>query len=210
MFLRALFSTALAGSLLGAWAASPAITEEALLIYIDHQQEGTPWSFSAEWRMGSGAFTDPGNNATGDNTVLHKAWVGYDLSQDTRLRIGKSQVPFGWKTVNNWPGDMLLGGYGDQMDVGIKLSKTGGPFPWEVAYCHADDWGETSTDTTDDGGHWGSSETYRKIQTLVGTAGYEFTPGSTFYLSAQSGKLEDLTPAAIASGGGKSPTSRKR
>lgn len=166
---------------------------EALILYADHQVEDKPWSVSAEFRMGPGSFTDPANNSTGDQTVLHKGWIGYQFDEQSSLKIGKSQVPFGWKTVNFWPGDHLLGGYADQMDVGFKYSRTGDGVSYDFAYYHADDWGATSTDTVDDNGHWGSSTTYRKVQTVVGNVDWHLSDAHTLGLSVQSGGLQDLT-----------------
>lgn len=171
------------------------IADEALILYADGhapENEGA-WSFSAEMRFGPGSFTRPSSNSTGDNFTLHKAWVGWALTNTTMLRFGKSQVPFGWKTVNFWPGDLLQAGYGDQMDVGVKLSQDSGALRFDVAYYHADDWGETSTDTVDDNGHWGSPTTYRKVQTVVGDVAWEIAQGHTVHVSAQSGRLQDLT-----------------
>ena len=84
------------------------------MLYFDHQAEGSQWLFSGEVRYGPGSFTDPLNNSSNDTFVLHKAWLGYTFNEESMLKIGKSQVPFGWKSINFWPGDMLLGGYGDQ------------------------------------------------------------------------------------------------
>lgn len=166
--------------------------DEALILYFDDQKEGSPWSVSAEMRYGPGAYTRPDENDTGDNFALHKAWVGYQAGEQTMIRIGKSQVPFGWKTVNNWAGDMLLGGFGDQMDVGVKLSSHLNDFTYDIAYFHADDWGETSTDTQSDNGHWGSPVSYRKVQTFVTNGDYEFAADQKIGLSLQSGKLQNL------------------
>ncbi|MGD8484690.1 MAG: hypothetical protein PVJ63_07555 [Thioalkalispiraceae bacterium] len=169
------------------------IADEAFILYVDDKQEDRPWSLSAEVRFGPGSFTDPANNSTGDSYTVHKAWVGYQLNEHSQLQIGKSQVPFGWKTVNFWPGDILLGGYGDQMDVGIKYSRNSDDLDYQLAYYHADDWGETSTDSTDDNGHWGSSDTYRKVQTVVANLDYTLTDQHTIGLSLQSGRLQDLS-----------------
>ncbi|MER2494227.1 porin [Catenovulum sediminis] len=169
------------------------LSDEALILYVDDQQENRPWSASAELRIGPGSFTDKTNNSTGDNFTLHKAWIKYQFNEKGALYLGKSQVPFGWKTVNFWPGDMLHGGYGDQMDVGIKYSAQQAAFNYNLAYYHADDWGETSTDTVDDNGHWGSATSYRKIKTLVGDISYQMSKPHTIGLSVQSGKLQDLS-----------------
>lgn len=168
---------------------------EALIIYADGNgsADNEAWSYSAELRIGPGSFSDPNNNSSGDNFTLHKAWIGWQAGANTIIRFGKSQVPFGWKTVNFWPGDILQAGYGDQMDVGFKLNSSAGRMQYALAYYHADDWGERSTDTADDNGHWGSSDTYRKVQTFVGDVGFEFAPGQQIHLSAQSGGLQDLT-----------------
>jgi hypothetical protein len=101
-------------------------------------------------------------------------------------------MPFGWKTVNFWPGDLLLGGYADQMDVGVKYSKTGESIKYQLAYYHADDWGETSTDTMDDNGHWGSSTTYRKLHTFVGNVDFRIADQQWVGVSLQSGDLQNL------------------
>lgn len=172
---------------------------EALILYADGQApegEGN-WSYSAELRIGPGSFTDPDNNSTGDSFALHKAWVGWSFGENGLLRIGKSQVPFGWKTVNFWPGDILQAGFGDQMDVGAKFSNQVDALKYDLAYYHADDWGDKSTDTVDDNRHWGSSTTFRKVQTVVGNLEYEFMPGQRIALSAQGGRLQDLTDSGI-------------
>lgn len=169
------------------------VADEALILYIDDNPEDSPWRFSAETRFGPGSFTDTANNSTGDSFTVHKAWVGYRLDEKSELKLGKSQVPFGWKTVNFWPGDLLLGGYGDQMDVGLKYSRESGALKYDLAYYHSDDWGETSTDTTDDNGHWGSASTYRKVDTVVGNFDYSVAAGQTIGVSLQSGGLQDLS-----------------
>lgn len=173
------------------------IGDEALVLYADGQaDEGQGnWSYSAEWRMGPGSFTDPDNNSTGDQAGMHKAWVGFDLNDAHKLIVGKSQVPFGWKTYNFWPGDMLQGGYGDQMDVGLKLQGEASRINYDLAYFHQDDWGKISTDTMDDNGHWGSSTTYRKVQTWVGNVDVDLTPNQTVGVALQAGRLQDFTTA---------------
>jgi len=170
--------------------------DPALILYADDDGSHGPWHFSAETRIGTGSFTSAANNNSGDNFTVHKAWIGYDLTEETSLKIGKSQVPFGWKTVNFWPGDGLQGGYGDQMDVGLKLSGDAGAIHYDAAYYHQDDWGEDSTDTVDDNGHWGSSATYRKIKTGVLNVDWNFLEHHTVGASAQYGRMQDLVPVA--------------
>lgn len=177
------------------------IGREAIILYMDDTFEDTPWSYSGEIRFGPGSFTEPSNNSTGDNFALHKAWVGYQLNESSDLKIGKSAVPFGWKTVNFWPGDGLLGGYGDQMDVGVKYTGGSGDFGFSAAYFHQDDWGENSTDTMDDNAHWGSSTTYSKGRTVVGDLNYTVGGDDTshkFGGSVQVGKLYDQANSCSA------------
>ncbi|WP_133407828.1 porin [Parashewanella tropica] len=171
------------------------IGDEAFVLYANGEAEKGKgnWSYAAEFRVGPGSFTDKANNSTGDAMAMHQAWVGFDLAEKYKLIVGKSQVPFGWKTVNFWPGDMLQGGYGDQMDVGAKLTSDIDKLNYSVAYFLADDFGDDSTDTVDDNGHWGSSKTYRKVKTTVADLNYEVAKGHTIGFSAQSGKLQDLS-----------------
>ena len=173
--------------------------DPALVVYADDDGSYGPWHFSAETRFGTGSFTDTTNNNSGDNIVVHKAWIGYDVTDNSSLKIGKSQVPFGWKTTNFWPGDGLEGGYGDQMDVGLKYSAdVDGGIHYDIAYYHQDDWGEDSTDTVDDNGHWGSSTTFRKIKTGVVNLDWNFMEGHTVGVSAQYGRMQDLAAPNVA------------
>ena len=169
--------------------------DPALIVYGSDDGSHGPWSFSSEMRIGTGSFTNAVNNNSQDNFTMHKAWIGYQVSDESVLRVGKSQVPFGWKTHNFWPGDILQGGYGDQMDVGFKFSSSRDRLSYDVAYYHQDDWGETSTDTVDDNNHWGTSTTYRKIKTGVLNVDYELIAGHTIGLSYQQGRMQDLTVA---------------
>lgn len=180
------------------------IGEETLILYADgtaEEGEGR-WRYSAELRLGPGSFSDPENNSTGDYTAIHKAWAGWQLDDNHDVIVGKSQVPFGWKTVNFWPGDILLGGYGDQMDVGVKLEGVRDVIDYDFAFFLADDWGSTSTDSVDDNGHWGSSTTYRKIRTWVANLSYGVYGDHILGVSLQKGKLEDLTDIAGNDGDG--------
>ncbi|WAJ70139.1 porin [Catenovulum adriaticum] len=185
------------------------IADEALIFYVDDVAENRPWSLSAELRVGPGSFTDPSSNSSGDNVALHKAWINYKIDEQNQLYLGKSQVPFGWKTVNFWPGDMLQGGYGDQMDVGIKYKASRQNLTYNLAYYHADDWGESSTDSLDDNGHWGSASGYRKIQTLVADASYQLNSNHKLGASFQTGKLQDLSEPNLASDQNPAPVDGK-
>merc|ERR1711974_64808 len=108
---------------------------------------------------------------------------------------GKARFLSAGKPSTSGPVKGCWGGYGDQMDVGFKLSSSLNAFSYDVAYYHQDDWGETSTDTVDDNGHWGSATSYRKIKTGVVNGDWNFMDGHTVGLSYQKGRLQDLTAA---------------
>ncbi|MDF1781813.1 MAG: hypothetical protein P1U67_10990 [Alcanivoracaceae bacterium] len=166
--------------------------DPAFILYANDDDSHGPWHFSGEMRLDTGSFTQTANNNSGDSLTMHKAWIARDLSEGGLLTVGKSQVPFGWKTENFWPGDLLEGGYGDQMDVGVKWTQDVSALHYAVGYFHQDDWGEISTDTVDDNGHWGTSNTYRKIKTGVVNVDYDFSTRHTFGVSYQNGRLQDL------------------
>ncbi len=174
------------------------VGDGALVIYWDRVWDtgSAAWTTSAEARFGPGGFTDPKNNFTGAYATVHKAWVAWSPDDRFRLTLGKSQVPFGWKTYNFWPGDLHLAAYGDQMDLGLKLSGEAGSLGYDLAWFIADDFGSRSTDTVDDNAHWGSSRTYRKVDTAVAQFRWRPTEALSFGLAHQAGKLEDLTGAS--------------
>jgi hypothetical protein len=91
---------------------------------------------------------------------------------------------------------MLQGGYGDQMDIGVKLSGKRDVFSYDAAIYLQDDWGSTSTDSSDDGGHWGSAkegaQTYRKGLTTVANLDWSEVQNHTLGISFQIGALRDL------------------
>lgn len=177
------------------------VNSEALILYIDHQQEDSDWQLSAEWRTGPGSFSDGAHNSTGDFSGFHKLWVGYNFSETRKVVIGKSQVPFGWATINFWPGDMALGGYADQMDVGVKFSDKIDSISYDLAWYISDDFGETSTDTMDDNNHWGGGQStasvYRKVNTAVANVGYDLSASQTIGASFQQGELQETTSVNI-------------
>ena len=64
--------------------------DPSLIIYADDDGSYGPWHFSAETRFGTGSFTNTASNNSGDNIVVHKAWIGYDVTDNSSLKIGKS------------------------------------------------------------------------------------------------------------------------
>jgi hypothetical protein len=181
-----------------------AVDYESLILYFNDAPEDKPYFFNGELRLGKGAFTAPDSNNTGGHFGIHQAEIGFKASETATILVGKTAVPFGKMTVNFWPGDMLIGGYGDQMDIGVKFTNSTGPLAYQIGYFHADDWGEYSTETMDDGGHWGhysasdaTASTYRKVQTLVADATYSLAEDQKIGVSAQSGSLFDLTTQEV-------------
>ena len=77
----------------------------------------------------------------------------------------------------------------------MKFSGSMDALNYDIAYYHQDDFGSTSTDTVDDNRHWGSSTTYRKVQTFVGNLGYTFADAHKLGVSLQAGQLQDFTTA---------------
>lgn len=179
-------------------------------IYVNHHPEDSVWFFDAELRIGSGSF----QSFSGDDREwgFKELAVGRELNEQWTMTLGKTRVPFGWKTINFWPGARMLSGFDDQMNVGLRLdSETSGPMDASYMLVKSQNWGSDTT-SQDDGtlGHWGFNSaydsdnenddntlagsqlnnTYRKINTLVGDWGY--TAGNTRYaLSAQVGQLVD-------------------
>ena len=167
--------------------------DEAAVLYIDKERsENSPWNYSAEFRVGPGGFSDPDNNTTGSSFVIHKFWFSYSFDQSNRITIGKSDLPFAWKTANFWPGDMFLAAYGDQMDVGLKYQGNFQTIDLQIGFYPRDDWRSTSTDTTDDNRHWGSRNTYTKRNTFVLDTSIPIGEFHRFGVSAQSGELEEF------------------
>ncbi len=172
-------------------------------IYVNHHPEDTPWYFDAELRIGSGSF----QSFSGDDREwgFKELAVGRELSEQWTMTLGKTKVPFGWKTFNFWPGARMLSGYEDQMNVGIRFDSDAAG-PWDASYMliKSQNWGDDTT-SLDDGTfqNWGFNQntnlggrgngrnnTYRKINTAVGDWGY--SAGDTRYgLSAQVGQLVD-------------------
>jgi len=169
------------------------IGDEALVIYASGKGKGhVDWSFGGEFRIGPGGFSDEENNSTGGKYTVHEAWLAIHPDEYSSVSFGKVQVPFSWKTLNFWPGDMFQAAYGDQMDVGFMYQRQEQQLKYALSYFVSDDWGSTSTDSTDDNRHWGSSKTYRKVDTFVADAKYELKQGQQIGLSWQKGKLEEL------------------
>lgn len=84
------------------------------------------WVAKAEYRWYNGI------------NLIHTAWLGYNLSETSQLQAGVNRVPFGvgaYGPSNSWFFDMhYYVGLSDDMDLGIKYSKTVGNLSYDLAY----------------------------------------------------------------------------
>lgn len=167
---------------------------ESFNIYADHTHND--WFFTGEVRFGAGSFQgtgipDAANQAADRNVVgIKQLAIGRHLDEAWTVELGKTAVPFTWSRINFWPGERLTSGFGDQRNLGVKLSgDPEGPVDMSFMFIKNQNFG-TDTTSLDDGSlsHWGTNNTYRKLNTLVADFGY--TIGATrFGVSVQGGQL---------------------
>ena len=69
---------------------------------------------------------------------LHTGWIGADLGDNGQVQVGLNRVPFGvgaYGPANSWFFDQhYYVGLSDDMDYGIKYSRTAGSWMFDVAY----------------------------------------------------------------------------
>lgn len=74
---------------------------------------------------------------TGYN-FFHTAWLGYNLGEAAQLQAGINRVPFGvgpYGASQSWFFDMnFYAGLSDDMDLGLKYSRTMGDLKFDLAY----------------------------------------------------------------------------
>src|SRR5699024_7844717 len=63
--------------------------DPAFILYANDNDLYGRWHFQAEFRAGTGSFTDTENNNSGDNFAMKEAWVGYDITDHSILKVGK-------------------------------------------------------------------------------------------------------------------------
>jgi hypothetical protein len=82
-----------------------------------------------------------------DMHFLHHGWLGYNLSDQTGLQLGLTQVPFGlfpYASHNYWFGVPYYLGLEDDYDLGLKLIHQNGPFDLQLAFFKNGDLGSAS------------------------------------------------------------------
>ncbi|MCG5540331.1 MULTISPECIES: hypothetical protein [unclassified Halorhodospira] len=162
------------------------------IIYANHQHGD--WFFDSELRFGSGSF----QSFSGDDREwgFKELAIGRHYGEEWTMTVGKTEVPFTYSRFNFWPGERLARGFGDQYNPGIRFDfdPANNPMDMSFMFIKSQNWG-TDTTSQDDGAdvgaigqHWGSNETYHKINTLVADLGFtqgNFRHGASF----QAGQL---------------------
>jgi hypothetical protein len=71
-------------------------------------------------------------------SFFHTAWLGYDLDLNTQIQVGLNRVPFGvgaYGPANSWFFDQhYYVGLSDDMDMGVKVSRSYGNLKLDLAY----------------------------------------------------------------------------
>ncbi|MBK5937238.1 hypothetical protein [Halorhodospira halophila] len=162
------------------------------IIYANH--EHGDWFFDSELRFGTGSF----QSFSGDDREwgFKELAIGRHYGEEWTMTVGKTEVPFTYSRFNFWPGERLARGFGDQYNPGIRFDfdPANNPMDMSFMFIKSQNWG-TDTTSQDDGAgvgaigqHWGSNETYHKINTLVADIGFtqgNFRHGASF----QAGQL---------------------
>ncbi len=82
-----------------------------------------------------------------DMHFIHHGWVGYNLTEETGVQLGLTQVPFGilpYASHNYWFGVPYYLGLEDDYDLGVKLLHADGPFDLQLAFFKNGDFGSAS------------------------------------------------------------------
>jgi hypothetical protein len=93
------------------------------------------FSFSAEYRWYS--YQD----------VIQHAWVGYQLSDNSDVKGGITQVPFGilpYADNSYWFGPLYYLGLEDDYDTGVNYSYSNGLLSANLAFFKNEEWGDSS------------------------------------------------------------------
>lgn len=80
--------------------------------------------------------------------VIHNAWVGYQLTDDQKIEVGISQVPFGlqpYASHSYWFGVPYYIGLEDDYDTGVKWVYDDGPWTVQAAFYKNSEYGNTPT-----------------------------------------------------------------
>ncbi|QFU74737.1 hypothetical protein EY643_03195 [Halioglobus maricola] len=98
---------------------------------INASLDAGPWIGKFEYRwypVGSGK----------NYNFLHTLWLGYQFDEASHIEVGQNRVPFGagpYGVSQSWFFDQhYYVGLADDPDLGIKYSKAGPDWSWDVAY----------------------------------------------------------------------------
>ncbi len=78
---------------------------------------------------------------------IHHGWLGYNLTEETGVQLGLTQVPFGllpYASHNYWFGVPYYLGLEDDYDLGLKLIHHDGPVDLQLAFFKNADFGSAS------------------------------------------------------------------
>lgn len=107
------------------------------LFRLDLSGSAGPFDFSAQYRW----YED-------FDTVQH-AWIGYQLNDTTKARLGLFKVPFGLQPFAShsfWFGATYYLGFEDDYDEGIELHSTSGPWSAHLAFFRSAEYGSSRLD----------------------------------------------------------------
>lgn len=158
-------------------------------INVDWQKED--WSAKAEYRWYNGY------------NMLHTGWLGYSFDEAGQLQAGVNRVPFGigdYGPSQSWFFDMhYYVGLSDDMDLGIKYSRTVGRLAFDLAYYlmpepngtgSTDESTRYSYDIVDDGSDNGRYEERHQFNGRVVYSALTNSVPTDIGLSLQAGQLE--------------------
>jgi hypothetical protein len=135
---------------------------------------------------------------------VHHAYIGYHFSDTLQAQLGITQVPFGnmpYEYHNFWGGIPYYIGLDDDLDMGVKVIKTAGPWDLQVAFFKNDEWGSASKlerysyDVVSDGGDQANEETNQVNARLAYTADYGDFGQTEIGLSGEWGQLYNSVTA---------------
>lgn len=112
--------------------------------------ERGPWLAKVEYRF----YPGYGSNNHDSYNMLHTGWIGYNFADDSQVQVGVNRVPFGpgaWGISQSWMFDQhYYLGLADDMDLGIKYSKSIDNLALDFAYYVMDEgnWFGSTEDST--------------------------------------------------------------
>ncbi len=128
---------------------------------------------------------------------VHHAYIGYNFSDTLQAQLGVTEVPFGnmpYEYHNFWGGISYYIGLDDDLDMGLKVIKTAGPWDLQVAFFKNEEWGSASklerySYDVVTGGDQANEETNQVNARVVYTADYGDFGQTEIGLSGEWGQL---------------------